>query len=414
MRHFYNYGLLKNCQICGSANIKEVFHLGFQPLADDLSNEVFKNTVKNYFPIKIDFCKKCRLLQNSYIVGDSILYNKSYHYRPGISKSIVDNLYILARDILKIYKPSINDYILDVGCNDGTLLNQFKKLGFSKLIGVDPTNTIKIIKNKNIKTFNYFFDLNTAKRIKKIHGKIKIITTTNVFAHTNNLGAFILGVKELIKNDGVFIIENHYLLDVIKKNQFDTFYHEHLRTYSLKSLILLMKMYGFKIIDAYRSERYGGNIQAHFVLNHSQLKRSKNISVILKKEMFLDNISTYFKFKKRIDKIKYALLEFLIKNKNKVIIGKAFPARASVILHYFSYLKDFISVIAEQPSSLKINYYAPGTNIKIVNSNGLIKIKPRIIIIFAWHLFSVIKKKWISRGLKNVKFVKVLPKLKIF
>ena len=155
-----------------------------------------------------------------------------------------------------------------------------------------------------------------------------------------------------------------------------------------------MKIYGFKIIDAYRSERYGGNIQAHFVLNHSQFRRSKNVSVILNKELFLDNIQTYFKFKKRI--------------------GKAFPARASVILHYFSYLKDFISVIAEQPSSLKINYYAPGTNIKIINSNGLIKTKPKIIIIFAWHLFSVIRKKWISRGLKNVKFVKVLPKLKIF
>ena len=103
-----------------------------------------------------------------------------------------------------------------------------------------------------------------------------------------------------------FVIENHYLLDVIKKKQFDTFYHEHLRTYSLKSLIKLLKYYGFKVVDAYCSERYGGNIQAHFALKNSNIKRKlTNINKILnnEKKAKLDQTQTYLNFKKDIDKI---------------------------------------------------------------------------------------------------------------
>ena len=117
---------------------------------------------------------------------------------------------------------------------------------------------------KKIKTVNDFFNSKSSSKTRKIYGQADLIVTTNVFAHSNKLGDFIKAAKKLIKKDGVFVIENHYLVDVLKHNQFDTFYHEHLRTYSLKSLIVLMKKYNFHLSDAYTSNRYGGNIQAHF------------------------------------------------------------------------------------------------------------------------------------------------------
>ena len=412
--HNYNIGFLNYCQICYSKDLLEVINLGYQPLADDLIKVSEFNRECIYYPIKINLCKKCQYLQNNYIVGDKILYNKNYHYRPGISKSVVDNLRMLANETIRNYDLKPEDLVVDIGSNDGTLLSQFKYLGHLNLLGVEPTGTYIFHKNHNINVVNDYFNLKSSQKINSKYGKAKIITTTNVFAHTNKLGDFIKGIKNIIRKDGIFIIENHYLLDVIKKNQFDTFYHEHLRTYSLKSLIRLMKLYGFYIYEAKTSDRYGGNIQVHFTLQ--KVNRSSNVNKILKIETAfgLDNPKTYLKFNSNIEKIKIELFEYFNKNKSKFIVGKAFPARASIIIHYFSFMKDHLQFIAEQPTSLKIKHFVPGTNLEIKSSNLLLKNKPDIMIILAWHLFDVISEKWRQKGLKKTNFVAPLPRLKIY
>ncbi len=416
MIHTYKEGFINYCQICNSKKINPVLDLGFQPLADDLLADKDKNNPSISYPIKIYLCKSCRLLQNNFIVGDNKLYGKNYHYRPGISKTVERNLYNLASKLIKLYKLEKNDLIVDVGCSDGTLLNSFKKLGFKNVVGVEPTNTYKFAKKKGIHVINEFFNIKSARKILKKFGQVKLITTTNVFAHTGELKEFILGLNLILSKNGFFVVENHYLKDIIDKIQFDSFYHEHLRTYSLKSLIKLLSYYQLNIIDAYTTERYNGNIQAHFTKN-KKIKISKNVNNILNKEKKskLDNISTYHNFSKKIENAKKDLLNFLNKNPKALIIGKSYPARASVILNYFSFLKDKMNFIAEQPTSLKLNNYISGTNIKIVNSKILKKLKPDIIVIFAWHLFKEIKNKWKAKGLpKKTKYVLMLPKFKIF
>lgn len=416
MRHRYKEGFINYCQICNTKKIVPVLDFGFQPLADDLLKENNKNNFSISYPIKLYLCKSCRLVQNNFIVGDKKLYNKDYHYRPGISKTVENNLFNLAVKLIELYSLEKNDLIVDVGCSDGTLLNSFKKLGFQNVVGVEPTNTYKIAKKKGIFTINSFFNKKSSSQILKKFGKAKLITTTNVFAHTGELKEFISGVNKTLSNNGIFVVENHYLKDIIEKVQFDSFYHEHLRTYSLKSLIKLLKYYKLNIIDAYTTERYNGNIQAHFSKNKS-LKITKNVKLIMQKEnnAKLDHLNTYVKFSNKVEKAKTDLFNYINKNSNKTIIGKSYPARASVILNYFSFLKDKIKFIAEQPTSLKLNHYIAGTNIKIVDSKILKKNKPNIIIIFAWHLFKEIKDKWKSKGLpKNTRYVLMLPKFKIF
>lgn len=415
MKHTFKEGFINFCQICNSKNINLVIDLGFQPLADDLLVEKNKNLPATIYPIKIYLCKSCRLLQNNFIVGDKKLYNKNYHYIPGISKTVEKNLFDLAKKLVSLYKLEKDDLIVDIGCSDGTLLKSFKKLGYWNLVGVEPTNTIFYAKKGGIKTFQDFFNTKSANKILRKFGKAKLITTTNVFAHTGELKEFIKAVNVLLSKNGIFVLENHYLKDIVEKVQFDSFYHEHLRTYSLKSLIKLMKYYKLNIVDAYTTERYNGNIQAHF--RKKKLKISRNIKQILDKEKKskLDELSTYISFKEKIEKAKIDLQNFLNKNPKLSIIGKAFPARASVILNYFSFLKDKLSYIAEQPTSLKLNNYIAGTSIKIVDSKILIKKKPDIIIIFAWHLFKEIKNKWKAKNLpKKTKYILMLPKFKIY
>jgi hypothetical protein len=411
LKHQYNIGEIKNCQICGKKNLVEVLDLGYQPLADDLVPLKSKKKEVLFYPLKVSFCSKCILLQNNYIVGDKRLYPKNYHYIPGITKAVVKNFSEMSNFLLKKYNVDNSQLIVDVGCNDGSLLYEFKKLGHKNLLGIEPTDTVNFAKDKKISVMQDFFNISSATKAKKKYGKAKLITTTNVFAHTNNLAQFILGVKSLIHKDGVFVLENHYLLDVVKKCQFDTFYHEHLRTYSLNSLLKLMKFYDFNLIDAYQSERYGGNIQAHFSLKKTDM--SFNAIKILKTEKVkkLDKVKTYYQFRKKIEKCKNDLENYLIKNKKKLIVGKAFPARASILIHYFSFLKNHIKYIAEQPKSKKLNYFAPGTELKILSSNNMRKKKPDIIIVLAWHLYDSILKKWKKILGKKVKIIRPLPSL---
>jgi len=414
IHHNFKTGPIKKCQICNSSKIQKVMDFGYQPLADDLIHFKYQSRKTIFYPLEVMLCSRCTLLQTGYIVGDKTLYSKNYHYLPGISKAVVDNFKKLSVDLKKIYNLTKSSVVIDVGCNDGSLLYEFRKSGISKLIGIEPTDTYKYVKEKNIRVINSFFNADASSKAIKIYGNADLIVTTNVFAHSNKLGDFIKSAKKLIKKNGVFVIENHYLVDVLKHNQFDTFYHEHLRTYSLKSLIILMKKYNFHLIDAFNSERYGGNIQAHF-----SLKKQKYNSRILKilsneKKYKLSSINTYKNFFGKISKAEKQMDNFIKNNMKKKIVVKSFPARASVLLHYFSSLRKNTSVIFEQPSSNKINHYAPGTNIKIKSSAFMKKYKPDIIIILAWHMFDQIKNKWKKKGLKRVKYVKPLPELKVF
>ena len=175
-----------------------------------------------------------------------------------------------------------------------------------------------------------------------------------------------------------------------------------------------MKKYGFHLNDAYTSERYGGNIQAHFTVKKKRYN-SRIIKILsIEQKYKLSSLKTYKNFFGKILTAEKQMEKFVSKNLKKKIVIRSFPARASVILHYFSSLRKNINVIFEQPSSNKINHYAPGTNIKIKSSESMQKFKPDIIIILAWHMFDAIKNKWKKKGLKKVKYVKPLPTLKVF
>jgi len=413
--HNFDSGPINYCQICNSKNIDQIIDLGFQPLADDLKNLNSRNLESVIYPLKINLCRKCILLQTSYIVDDKKLYPKEYHYTPGISKQVLENFKSFANKIINLYGLNQNDLILDIGCNDGSLLNEFKKLGYGNLFGIEPTDTVNLAKKHSIKVIQDFFNQKSAEIFKKKAGYPKIITTTNVFAHSGRLGDFIEGLLKIMNNDTIFIVENHYLDSILSKNQFDSFYHEHLRTYSLTSLKKLLSIYDIKLIDAYVTSRYGGNIQAHFSINKN-INVSKNVAHILnnEKKSNLDKLQIYKKFNNNIYKNKNYLFDYLNKNRSKNIVGKSFPARASILIHFYEYLKDFISVIGEQNTSKKINHYVSGTNIQILDSKIFLNDKPDIMIIFAWHMFENIHKKWINLGLDKTKYVKPLPKLKIF
>ena len=260
--HMIKNGHQSNCQICNSKKLNLVLDLGHQPLCDSLLTKEMLNKLEKTFPLRMMWCEECCLAQLDYCVDGNEVYHPDYPYRTGITKELVEYLENMSDSLIKKYNLNENDLVVDLGSNDGTLLNGFKNNRIN-VIGVEPTNISQIANKNNVETIQDFFTVDVADNIKTKIGEASLILATNMFAHMATIGEVISGIELLLKPDGVFVFENHYLLDVIEGGQFDTIYHEHLRTYSLKSLIKLFSYYNFTVTDVERGTRYGGNIRVH-------------------------------------------------------------------------------------------------------------------------------------------------------
>jgi hypothetical protein len=197
----------------GKNEVRGDFRLGVIPTLAPYVIPLFAGEFVKKYPLNIIACKDCTLLQLDYIVDQNKVYHKKYPYLPGITKQVDLEQKEFADDVLKKISLNKNDLVIDIGSNDGNLLKHFKKK--IKVLGVEPTNIAKIANKNKIKTIQSFFNPKTAKLIKNKFGKAKIITATNVFAHMSTLGDVMNSICLLLKEDGFFVFENHYIMPII-------------------------------------------------------------------------------------------------------------------------------------------------------------------------------------------------------
>lgn len=412
--HFVKTGHISRCQICNSSKLYLILDLGHQPLCDTLLTKDMLNKPEKTYPLRMMWCKDCTCVQLDYCVDGREVYYPNYPYRSGISKPLADYQRTICLSLIKKYNLNSKDLVIDVGSNDGTLLEGFKREGI-RILGVEPTNMAKYANTHGIKTIQSFFNIETADKIKKKYGKAAVITTTNVFAHMQTMGEVIMGIYNLLKDDGVFISETHYLLDVIEGGQFDTIYHEHLRTYSLRCLIKLFEYYDFTVTDVERGSRYGGNIRVYVTKGNGKTVSSNVVKLLkLEKDFGLDKLGTYVKFVQRVQKAQLEFMDLLLKVKmsGKSVVGKSCPGRAVTLLNYYGVGKELIPYLAELPTSPKLGMYLPGKHIPVVNERILFKEQPDFIVLLAWHFAKEIMERLKVQGIKS-DFVIPLPNLKI-
>jgi len=413
-QHNFLPGKITKCQICGSTNLIEVMKLGHQPLANSLIKKNSEINQIEKYQINIVRCDECTLLQIDFIVDQNKVYHPDYPYLPGITPTVDKEQKELSDYLFENLNLTSEDLVVDIGSNDGSLLKYFKEKGL-KTLGVEPTNIAKIANENGIETTQSFFDKKTTEKIKKNKGKAKLITSTNVFAHMSTLGDVMDGITDLIADDGYYAFENHYIMEILDKVQYDTFYHEHLRTYSLISLIKLFEMYNLYLFDAQIVTRYGGSIRC--IVSKKKIEKTSRLLKLIEKEneaLIKNCDKTYSEFKVKVEKSKNDLLKMILKLKSegKKIIAKSCPARAVVLLNYCGLSDKYLDYVAEQPTSLKLDYYIPGSNLKIINDDILLKEEPDYILLLAWHLSDPIINKWKKKGIKS-KFIIPLPEVKI-
>ena len=415
LNHDITPGPVTKCQITGSENLELVIDLGNQPLCDSLLSSDQINQPEVYYPLRLYVCPESGLAQLDYAVDGNVVYHPDYPYRSGITKEIEVYQRAFAEGVVKKLGVPEGSLCVDVGSNDGTLLTGFKKLGM-RALGVEPTNIAKIAKEENgIETIQSFFTEDLARHLSKDYGKAKVMTATNVFAHMNSLGEVMRGICELLDHDGVFITESHYLLDVIEKTQFDTIYHEHIRTYSLKSLVVLFECYGLDVFDVQRADRYGGNIRASACRKGVRsIEPAVGKLLKLEEDRKIFSPETFVVFRQRVFDNRDRLMELAYKARRlgMSFVGNSCPGRCSTLLNFYGMTPDLMPYLAEQPTSLKLGLHLPGKHIPVVVNQRLIDDQPDYVVLLAWHYAEPIARQLRERGLKS-KFVMPLPEFRV-
>ncbi len=413
-KHDLPLGHIDSCQICASTELELVIDLGYHPPCDSLLNEKQLMEKENTYPLRFIRCKNCGLAQIDHVVAPEELFYPDYPYRTGITETLARNLQSTATKIVKNYKLAPETLAIDIGSNDGTLLQGFKAQGM-KTLGVEPTKIAEIAIQNGIPTVQEFFTEAIAKRIKNEYGQASVITAANMFAHIPNLGDLLSGVRELLENDGVFVTESHYLLDLLQTVQYDSIYHEHLKYYALKPLLILMQDSGFTVIDAERIPNYGGSIRVytrkgeghHISERLHQLIQEEEATGIYDQQIYSD-------FRDNVVRSKIDLQTLLLdlRRQEKRVVGVGCPGRSSTLLNFCNIDVELMPYIAEQSTSLKLGLFLPGKHIPIVDESIMFEENPDYVVMLSWHYAAPIMKKLREKGLKS-KFIMPLPEVRI-
>ena len=402
-----SYGNSINCcQSCESKNIVNFLTLGKLPIANDLHSVQLKKFNQISYPLDLFFCKNCQLIQLGFEIKPDIVFPKNFPYTSSSTKALRKNFEDLSKKSREKFGLTKEDLVIDIGSNDGNLLSYFKD--HCKVLGVTPEDIGKIAIKKGIPTIIDFFNKNVSEKILTENGKAKLITSTNTFAHVPNVNSFVESIYNILADDGIFITESHYFLNLQKTFQYDTIYHEHLRYYTLKSLKYILEKNHLEIFDVENINTHGGSIRV-YACKKNTYPIENTVNKMINDENHFISLQSLKLFSSEVERKKNKLFEIIkeLKSKKMKIFGIGAAARASTLINYVK-LNNYIDKVLEVNGSKKIGFYMSGTKIPICNEEILIEEKPDYLLLLSWHISDILIPKLRDKKFKG-KFIIPLP-----
>lgn len=404
----------KNCIIC-KGKITKYLSLGKTALANAYltKHQLKKPEIK--VPLEIYYCPDCHLSQLAHVVDRRILF-ENYAYFSSTSPQLLSHFDKYAEEVYSRFPVLSQKLVLEIASNDGILLKAFKKRG-AKVLGIDPAKNIAKVANKDgINTIPDFFGTKIVPLVLKKYGKAGIITANNVLAHNEELHDIIEGAKQLLDDNGVFVFQAKYLVDLLEKNEFDTVYHEHVSYFAVLPLVKLLKMHDLEIFDIKHVETEGGSIRVYATHTSSNLKKNKSVQDFISKEyeIGINDLKTYYRFAKQPLFIKNKLVGILnnFKKSGKKIAGYGASAKGNTMLQYCKIGPKLLDYITDNAPS-KQGKLTPGTKIPIVHPDKLKNDIPDIILILAWNYAPSIMEREAWFKSQGGKFIVPIPEPKI-
>jgi SAM-dependent methyltransferase len=384
--------------------LKSVIDFGNIPLANNLLNNFIEDDLA--FPLELMYCEDCHNCQLSYSVDSKVMFD-NYLYVSSTTEQMRNHFKAAAYNIVKDYNLDENSLVVEIGSNDGVFLTHLNYQNI-KICGIEPAKNISAIANeKGLHTYNGYCDKEAVSYVLSNFGKADVVTAFNVFAHADDLKLILDSAFEILKDDGVFIVENQWLLKTMFDLTFDNIYHEHFNYWSVTSMNNFVRRNGYYIQKVERYTTHGGSIRVHISKNPTKCE-SLNSFLELEYCHGLTSFEAYERFAQRIKECKKNTVNAFdeLHSKYGKVVGYGSPAKATTLLNYFGIDHNYLSFIIED-NPLKYEKIVPGIKVKIVCKDLASTIIPKAIVVMAWNFYDEIIKNNQAFIDKGVEFLNI-------
>ena len=384
---------MKKCLVCDDI-FKPFVDFGDMPIANAFSSKIELDD-EYTFPMKVGFCAKCKMVQLVEQPDRDKMFHENYAFFSSTSIYMKKHFKKFSDSVIKLQKLKQSSFVVEIGSNDGIMLENFKSANIPSL-GIEPSkNVAKVAEAKGIEVISKFFDQTLAENILRSHTKANAILSANVMCHIPYIHSIYDGVKTLLDNEGVFIFEDPYLGEIITKTSFDQIYDEHVFLFSALSVSYIAEMHELELINVEPQITHGGSMR--YTIAHKGVKQiSQNVNNLInkEKEMGLDKESAYMSFTNSIDQIKSDLIDLLTKLKHdgKKVVAYGATSKSTTVTNYFDISPDLVECIYDT-TPIKQNKFSPGAHIPVLPYDQFRQSDPDYVLLFAWNHAEEIMKK---------------------
>ena len=399
------------CRSCGQETVESFIDLGEQPHCNRLIPPEKAGEREPHFPLRVGFCTNCTLVQIDHTIPKENMFS-DYPYVSGTTKTLVAHFKETAERLAATYELGSDDLVVDIGSNDGTWLSQYQPLGI-RVLGVDPAeNVVELALKNNVPTWARFFNEEIADEILEKEGKASLVTAAGVFFHLEELHSVILGVKKLIGDKGVFVVQAIYLGGMLENVAFDQVYHEHLVYYTLKSIEELFARHGLEVFHTKLVPIHGGTIEVHVAKKGRRpIQPSVQARRDEERQKGFGELTTYQEFATRVWKLRDELLALLkrYQAEGKSVYAFGAPAKGATLLNSFGITPELVQFATER-NPMKVGYMMPGSRIPIIDEEGE---KPDAFLVLAWNFIDEFVKREAAYLANGGEFIVPVPELKV-
>lgn len=405
------------CRFCNEILIHNLIDLGFAPPSNAYLIEEDLDKPETYYPLRVQVCHKCYLVQTRDYVSQGDVFKSDYSYFSSTSSSWLEHARRFAEKSIVEFALNENSLVIEVASNDGYLLTNYMRAGIGTL-GIEPTaSTAQVAIESGIKTIIEFLDEPLALSMKSMGQRADLLIGNNVYAHVPDINDFTAALAALLKPEGCLVLEFPHILMLLQEKTFDTIYHEHFSYHSLRTVTKIFEKANLRIWKVEELKTHGGSLRVYGCHSSSRFEIDPSVELILEKERGagIDSLGVYTKLQEQAEATKNVLLEFLISQRRfgKKVVAYGAAAKGNTLLNFAGVKRDLIDFVADAAPA-KQGKYLPGSHIPIFPPEILLKSKPDYILILPWNLKDEISLQFALLRSEGTKFVIALPELRIF
>jgi methylation protein EvaC len=403
---------MSKCLISG-AEVEEFISFGKMAIANGfLTPEQVPR--EHFFELKVGFCPESKMVQLTELVDEKMMFHENYAFFSSTSVRMAQHFKEFA-DFVKGKYLGADPFVVEIGSNDGIMLQNFAKAGVRHL-GIEPSaNVAQVAREKGINTISKFFNEDVAREIIAEHGHADAFMAANVMCHIPYMNSVFAGIKLLLKPKGVLTFEDPYLGDIIQKTSYDQIYDEHAFYFSVQSVSYVAARHGLEIIDVQPQHTHGGSMR--YILSHigaHPISPAVEAQRRKEDELGLGKIETYHRFKRNVEKSRDDLMAVLrdLKKQGKRVVGYGATSKSTTVTCYCGITPDLVEFITDT-TPIKQNKLSPGAHIPVRNYQAFLDANPSHTLLFAWNHGEEIMAKEQAYRAKGGKFIVYVPEVKV-